>query len=243
VSSAAKTADVRFVGPVMGRYALESRMRTSGVQIFACRLQSISTTQVVASAPVTGLLEENVTINFEPFGTLRGQICRHVDGGFGMEIEAEADDRDRLASKIDWYKKRTFAGLTDKRRHRRFMPREPRSALVMASGHVLPCLIIDMSASGAAVSADVDPPLGEPLAIGRAVARVVRRLEVGFAVRFLNELEFETMEEVLQAPDDWQRAMEAQREMEAVERRALFAELVASADGERTAGPTDDYTI
>lgn len=242
MSSAAKTAAVRFIGPVMGRYALESRMRTGGVQIFACRLQSISTTQIVASAPVLGCLAEGITVNFEPFGTLRGQVVRHVDGGFGMEIDADPEDRDKLASKIDWYKKRTFAGLTDKRKHRRFMPREPRSALILANGHVLPCLIIDMSASGAAVSADVDPPIGEPLAIGRVVARVVRRLEVGFAVRFLSELELETMEEMLRAPDEWERAIAVQREAEAGQRRALFAELVASADGERP-GAVDDYTI
>ena len=242
MSSAAKTAAVRFIGPVMGRYALESRMRTGGVQIFACRLQSISTTQIVASAPVLGCLAEGITVNFEPFGTLRGQVVRHVDGGFGMEIDADPEDREKLASKIDWYKKRTFAGLTDKRKHRRFMPREPRSALILANGHVLPCLIIDMSASGAAVSADVDPPIGEPLAIGRVVARVVRRLEVGFAVRFLSELELETMEEMLRAPDEWERAIAVQREAEAGQRRALFAELVASADGERP-GAADDYTI
>jgi hypothetical protein len=217
-------------------------MRTGGVQIFACRLQSISTTQIVASAPVLGCLAEGITVNFEPFGTLRGQVVRHVDGGFGMEIDADPEDREKLASKIDWYKKRTFAGLTDKRKHRRFMPREPRSALILANGHVLPCLIIDMSASGAAVSADVDPPIGEPLAIGRVVARVVRRLEVGFAVRFLSELELEMMEEMLRAPDEWERAIAVQREAEAGQRRALFAELVASADGERP-GAVDDYTI
>jgi hypothetical protein len=225
----------------MGRYALESRMRTSGVQIFACRLQSISTTQVIASAPVTGGLEEGITVNFEPFGTLRGQIYRHIDGGFGMEIDADHDERNKLASKIDWYKKRTFAGLTDKRRHRRFMPREPRSALILPSGHVFPCLIIDMSASGAAVSADVDPPIGEPLAIGRVVARAVRRLDVGFAVRFVNELEFETMEDMLKAPNEWERAIEAQQAAEAAERSALFAELVTAADG--TPPDPDGYTI
>ena len=243
VAVTARTADVRFIGPVMGRYALDSRARTNGVQIFACRLQSISATQIIASAPVSGLIEEGVTINFEPFGTLRGQIARHVDGGFGMVIEADEDERGKLVSKIDWYKKRTFAGLTDKRQHRRFMPREARSALILASGHVLPCLLIDVSASGAAVSADIDPPVGEPLAIGRTVARVVRRLEVGFAVRFLSELEIDTMEEMLQAPDEWQRAIALQQEAAAAKRRALFAELLATADGEGASEPTDDYTI
>jgi hypothetical protein len=223
MSRGVRTGDARFVGPVMGRYALDSRMRSSGVQIFACRLQSISTTQIVASGPVLGEVEEGITVNFEPFGTLRGQIRRHIDDGFSVDIDVRDDERGRLASKINWYKKRTFAGLSDKRKHRRFMPREARSTVVLASGEVLPCLIINMSASGVAVSADVDPPLGEPLAIGRAVGRVVRHLEVGFAVRFVEALEHETMEETLLAPEEWHRAILTQR-------HALFSELVAAAD-------------
>ena len=202
-----KATDVRFIGPVMGRYVLESRVRLPGVQIFACRLQSISARQVVASAPVPGRLEEGVTVHFQPFGTIRGMVGRHIDGGFNMEIDADDEERDKLASKIDWYKKRTFAGLTDKRQHKRFMPREPRSAIVMADGIVLPCLVIDVSASGAAVSADIDPPLGEPLAIGKVVGRVVRKLEVGFAVQFTSPQDQQTVEEMLRAPDEWKRAM------------------------------------
>jgi len=137
----------------MGRYALASRMRLPGPQVFACRLQSISTQQLVASAPVPGQEGEAITVNFEPFGTLRGSVARLIDGGFSMEIVGGAEDGERLARKIDWYKRRTFAGVTDKRRHRRFMPREPRSAVVLHSGAVLPCLVIDRSSSGAAVSA------------------------------------------------------------------------------------------
>ena len=87
------------------------------------------------------------------------------------------------------------------------MPREPRSAIVMATGTVLPCLVIDISASGAAVSADIDPPLGEPLAIGKVVGRVVRKLEVGFAVQFASPQDQQDVEEMLRAPDEWQQAM------------------------------------
>ena len=194
----------------MGRYALASRMRMPGPQVFACRLQSISPQQLIASAPVPGRLEEGITINFEPFGTLRGTIGRLIEGGFCMEIDGDPDDRHKLASKIDWYKRRTFSGLTDKRRHRRFMPREPRSAIVLHNGTVLPCLVIDMSSSGAAVSADFDPAIGEPMAVGRAVGRVVRKLEVGFALQFLEPLEIELVEEMLRSPDEWQKAMDQQ---------------------------------
>lgn len=210
----------------MGRYALESRTRWNGVQIFACRLQSISARQVVAAAPVPGSPAEKITVHFEPFGTLRGNIARHVEDGFVMEIDCDGEERQKLVSKIEWYKKRTFAGLTDKRQHRRFMPREPRSALVLSTGEVLPCLVIDISASGAAVSADVDPPLGEPLAIGRVVARVVRKLEVGFAVQFTATQEQETIEELLRAPDEWQRAMRL-KEAQAAAEVAAMVEMAA----------------
>jgi len=107
----------------MGRYVLESRIRLPGVQIFACRLQSISARQVVASAPVPGHIDEGITVHFQPFGTIRGAIGRHIEGGFCMDIDADDEERQKLASKIDWYKKRTFAGIEDKRQHRRVMPR------------------------------------------------------------------------------------------------------------------------
>jgi hypothetical protein len=207
----------------MGRYALASRMRLAGVQIFACRLQSISVSRVVAAAPVPGSPGEKITVNFEPFGTLRGVVERHIDDGFVMEIDADDEDRQKLANKIEWYKKRTFAGLTDKRQHRRFMPREPRSAVVLGNGDVLPCLVIDISASGAAGSADLDPQLGEPLAIGRVVGRVVRKLEVGFAVQFVAEQEPEVVEEMLRAPDEWQRAMRVQEALASGEVEAMEA--------------------
>ena len=209
-ASTGKMADVRFIGALMGRYTLASRVRARGVQIFACRLQSISAKVIVASAPVTGSIGEAISVYFPPFGTLRGHVGRHIDGGYCIDIETDEEGREKLVAKIDWYKKRTFAGVTDKREHKRFMPREPRSAVVTASGEVLPCLIIDMSVSGAAVSADLEPEIGEPLALGKVVCRVVRRLEVGFAVQFVNEQNVETVEEMLRAPDEWARVTRLQ---------------------------------
>ena len=87
---------------------------------------------------------------------------------------------------------------------------------------VLPCLVIDISSSGAAISADYEPVTGEPLAVGRALGRVVRKLEVGFAVQFLEAFEIEIVEEMLRAPDDWQRAIE---ERAAMSRFDLVADL------------------
>jgi hypothetical protein len=42
-----------------------------------------------------------------------------------------------------------------------------------------------MSASGVAVSAELQPAIGTPLAVGACIGRVVRLLPNGFAVEFL----------------------------------------------------------
>lgn len=198
-----RSSDVRFIGALMGRYLLASRKnRSHRVQVFACRLQSISSQLMVASAPVLGAPGEELSANFEPFGTVRGRVERLIDGGFSMAIEANALERDLLVKRIGWYKKRVFHGVADKRAHRRVMPRDPRSTILFGDGTRLPCLIIDMSRSGAALSADIQPDLGTPLAVGRVVARVVRWLDVGFAVQFLTEQDPESVEERLHAAVD-----------------------------------------
>jgi hypothetical protein len=58
--------------------------------------------------------------------------------------------------------------------------------LILADGSVHGCFIIDISSSGAAISAEIQPPMGTPLAIGSCVGRVIRNFETGFAVRFLD---------------------------------------------------------
>jgi hypothetical protein len=190
----------------MGRYTLASRAKMPGLQIFALRLQSISPIMMVASAPVRGKIGETATAHFLPFGNIRGPVARHIDGGFVIDIEGDDEDRRKLAARIDWFKKRTFSGVTDKREHHRFMPREPRSAIVLHSGVVMPCLVIDLSSSGAALSADYEPEIGEPLAVGKVVARVARRLDVGFAVQFVTPVDRQQVEEMVRAPDEWERA-------------------------------------
>ncbi len=74
------------------------------------------------------------------------------------------------------------------------VPTSPHSTLTLADGSIHGCFVIDMSPSGVAVSAQLQPLVGTPLAIGACVGRVVRLLPDGFAVKFLepvhrNELE------------------------------------------------------
>ena len=66
---------------------------------------------------------------------------------------------------------------------------------------MLGCFVIDMSATGAAVSADIQPEIGSPLAVGRSVGRVIRHFREGFAVKFIRPVERNYLEHLIIRPN------------------------------------------
>lgn len=195
-----------FVGAVMGRYVLGGAPRIPGVNIFACRARYLSPTSFIASAPVIGEIGDKVSASFTPFGTIRGTISRLVTDGFAVDISATANQRADLARKIGEFSQRTWMGHPDKRAEQRFMPGEPRSVIILATGEVRPCLVVDYSVDGAAISVDAHPELGAPVTIGQVSGRVVRLLDMGFAVNF-DSRQGEDVEQMLEAPEEWHDAV------------------------------------
>jgi len=193
--------DVRFIGAVAGRYALsERRSGDNGkIAVYACRLCSISTRLAVVVGPVLGQEGEIVTAHFDEFGILRGRITRKLPSGFVMDLMLTDAERNKLGGKIAWQKKKVHDQLPDKREHRRILPRDPRTVLTLADGAQMPCFVIDISRSGVAVSADIWPGLGTPMAVGKLVGRVVRYLDVGFALQFIQLQDLDQLE-ILMAP-------------------------------------------
>ena len=197
-------SSLQNISTVAGRYVLGKEPRRPAVNVFACRLRSISTSEFVAAAPVIGLIGEAISATFGPFGTLNGQISRHVSDGFAVALDGSGRE---LASRIDAFRNRNWQGLADRRAEKRFMPAEPRSVILLQDGTMLPCLVVDYSASGAAVSADVRPALGDALTVGHVPARVVRLFDVGFAVHFESRQPVDEIEGLLEAPLEWRNAV------------------------------------
>ena len=195
------------ISTVAGRYVLGHQARHPGVNIFACRLRAISPIGFVASAPVIGAVGEVVSASFAPFGTFHGRISRHVADGFAVEFDGTGEDLVGLADRIEAFRHRPWHGLADKRAEKRLMPAEPRSVLILEDGTVLPCLIVDYSASGAAISADTHPSPGASVTVGHVRAHVVRQFDVGFAVRFDTTQPADEIEGLLEAPQEWRRAV------------------------------------
>ncbi|MEA2929377.1 MAG: hypothetical protein QOG38_1805 [Hyphomicrobiales bacterium] len=169
-----------------GRYSLASRFDATGARReFACRTSRISPFQMLVAAPVTGPEGERVIAHFGEFGKLDGLISDVVDGGFLVDLVISQGEREKLTNKLEWLDKRTRdPSVVDVRKQQRIVPKNPHTTLLFADETALTCFVIDVSPSGVAISADVEPDIGTRLAVGRTVGSVVRRFDEGFAVRF-----------------------------------------------------------
>lgn len=195
--------DIRFIGAVAGRYALSEQRGIGGdgkIAVYACRLCSISTRLAVVLAPISGKPGEIVSAHFDEFGILRGRIARRMASGFVLDLMLTDLERNKLGAKIAWQKKHVHEHVPDKREHRRILPRDPRSQLTLADGSRMPCFVINVSQSGVAVSADLWPNLGTPMAVGKLVGRVVRYLDVGFALQFTKVHQHDELEALMASP-------------------------------------------
>jgi hypothetical protein len=129
---------------------------------------------------------DRITPHFRDFGRLDGFISDTIDGGFLLELDLTKPTREEFAGKLSWLvAKQKNPSIGAKRKHPRFIPACPHSTLTFADGTVHDCLVIDMSVSGIAVSAHVQPQIGTPLAVGACIGRVVRLLPDGFTVKFV----------------------------------------------------------
>jgi hypothetical protein len=152
---------------------------------FACRTISVSPSQMTLSVAVGGRVGDRITSCFPELGHMDGSITDAFAGGFVYEPNLTNMERERVAKKLIWLEtKQRDLAVRDARRHERFIPANPHSILTLADGSIRSCFVIDMSVTGVAVSAAVQPAIGTALAVGACVGRVVRLLPEGFAIQF-----------------------------------------------------------
>jgi hypothetical protein len=166
---------------LLGRYMLADRRE------FPCQVIDMSPGGMALIAPVAGEPGERVIAYVDHLGRLEGKISRLIENGFAMTISATLRKRDKLAAQLTWLANRQILNLPEDRRHGRFAPKNPLARLVLPNGNNIGCRVIDLSASGAAISIapDLRPAVGAVVTIGRTQGRVVRHIDDGFAVEFV----------------------------------------------------------
>lgn len=193
---------MRVILNMGGRYMLASRRDSQGNRReYACRAADMSTRALLLLAPVLGPVGERVIAYFGEFGTIDGKIIRTFERGFVMSVEGSDILRDKIAAKLAWIEDHRNHDTPDVRGHKRIVPRRPISILTLANGATYTCLVIDLSISGAAVSADVMPPVGAAVAVGSVIGRVRRHFAEGFAIAFGEVQELRTLQKrLMRAP-------------------------------------------
>jgi hypothetical protein len=170
-----------------GTYTLPNWYDPQGrLRSFACRTIRVSPFRMMVDVPVVGKVGDRLTSYFREFGKFEGHISDTVAGSFLVELEMTRSMRVRLADKLVWLEKKLKdASVRDVRKDARFIPNAAHTTLTLADGTTMSCFIIDVSLSGVAVSCELQPSIGTPLAVGAYVGRVVRVFLEGFAVKFV----------------------------------------------------------
>jgi hypothetical protein len=184
---------------ITARYNIANRhdLRAGSRLFYACRVETITADAMTLSVPVTGDIGDPVLVQVDRLGEMRGAVAKRTRTGFVMRIAATDPERAKLKIKIEWFEKIRGNKVVNKRQHDRFTPGNPHSTLIFGDGSTMRCFVVDMSSSGAAVSAKVVPPAGTPLALGKVVGRVVRHLPSGFAIRFVSAVDLKVLEDML----------------------------------------------
>ena len=187
--------NTRIIVSVPGTYMLADHRNSRGERrTYPCRAVNLAPETIGLVAPVAGRLGERACVSIDHLGKFKGSIIRLLEGGFVMSIVATDEERSKLAAKIDWFEQFKNFDITDQRGDARFVPENPRSRIVFADGSSEECFILDLSASGAAISAQTIPEIGSVLALATVVARVVRHFDGGFAVRFIERQDVQRLE-------------------------------------------------
>jgi hypothetical protein len=186
---------------VNGSYSLQRRWYDAEGKLrsFACRTTRVSPFRMIVQVPVVGHVGERMTSYFRDFGEVEGVISDTMSGSFLVDLEMSPAHRARMADKLAWLEKK-FAdtSVQDVRADARIIPPTSHSVLILADGTVHGCFIIDISSSGAGISAEIQPPpVGTPLAIGACLGRVIRVFETGFAVKFIHRQDVDDLSRLI----------------------------------------------
>lgn len=174
---------------LLGRYMLEDRRE------FPCQTIDMSPGGLALFAPVKAPIGARIVAYLDEIGRVEGSAVRHLDTGFALSLNVSSMKREKLADQLTWLANRHALGLPEDRRRERVAPRNPRSTLIMPDGREYLIKLIDVSLSGAAMKADIQPAFGTIVTVGHTKGRVVRHMEGGIAIEFLRVMPADQFDE------------------------------------------------
>ena len=167
--------------------ALNGRFLSDGAEDQGMLTRNISCGGAELVAQSRPPVNSRLICYLDDLGRLEAHVVRHTEKGFAVKFSATSRKRDKIADRLTWLANYKQLGLKDERAAPRYAGGGP-ALVTRANGTVLQCRTIDISLSGAAFEADGQaPPLGEVVAVGNLKGEVVRTLNNGFAIRYLQK--------------------------------------------------------
>lgn len=178
---------IRFEGTLSGRFYAEKWFRSSDRASYlpTCVSTTLMPDRVVFTCPASAEVGDRAFVHFKEVGLLRGRVSRVIGARISMDVEMTDNERNRLSSSLLWLERKSKFSLSDKRLFPRYQPRNGSSSLRLESGVPVPCQIINVSPTGAAVMSSLRPDLRRRIELGQVPGDVVRHTDFGFALQFV----------------------------------------------------------
>lgn len=181
------------VRPVRYKIVLPGRCSFSGRGDYSCVTEAVDADGVEIRARARGSVGQRVTAWIRHLDRIEGLVSRHTSNGFVMTILGNRTRKAEIARQLVGLAQQQDDGKA--RRHERIKPRNQETTVDIYGMGRVPARLLDVSASGAALSLDYSPPVGEIVIVGSTSARVVRHLSEGIGVAFQNDIPFNLLDE------------------------------------------------
>ena len=182
----------RFELPLAGRFMRADKTEQP------CRLKDISVGGVAvtvdSSTAASIKAGERIVAYIDQLGGLEGDVVRVWPNGFAFKLTATLHKREKLAAQITWLLNEADLKGAAARQHERIVVGHRSAELRISGGISLPCLLLDVSLSGASIACKAKPDAGTEVFLGRFRARVVRHHAAGIGLQFMELLELETLQ-------------------------------------------------
>jgi hypothetical protein len=130
---------------------------------------------------------KHMVVYIEGFGRYEGTVVVHSNGTLALHFTIGELKRKRLAEMLHQFVSRGLPGVTELRRFSRTAS-SSSGEIVLENGVRLACDILDISLDGASLKTDGRPEIGEVVALGRSLGRVVRHHRHGIAIQYVQEV-------------------------------------------------------
>lgn len=176
----------RVYVPLSGRFMAPDK------QEYVCHIKDISVGGAAFSLdqplPASLAPGERVIAYMAQLGGIDGTVLNTWEDGFSIKINATQHKREKLAAQLTWLlNEKDFNGLAA-RQHERIKVANRDAKLTLSVGGLIPCLILDVSVSGASLACKARPDIGEEVWLSRLRARVVRHHSEGIGIQFMEAL-------------------------------------------------------